>query len=154
MSRVCVSAQTGASVYVFSDDHCPPHVHARHRGDDWVARVEFSFVTNHVRLMSVTPVQNTPSSRVIGQLLEDVRDAVPTCRNMWWAMQATVCLTNRWASLPLMAHTIVMKPERQSGNVQVKGAQYRPASNQLLIWCKNGTEFTIEAGSGLDDAIW
>ena len=73
---------------------------------------------------------------------------------MWWAMQATVCLTNRWVSLSLVAHTIVMKPERRSGNVQVKGAQYHLASNQLLIWFKSGTEFSMEAGSGLDDAIW
>ncbi len=104
--------------------------------------------------MSVNPVQNAPSARIIGQLLEDVRDAIPTCRNMWWAIQGTVCLTNRWASPPLMAHAIIMKPERRAGYVQVKGAQYHPASNQLLIWFKNGTEFTMEAGSGLDDAIW
>ena len=25
---------------VFSDDHCPAHVHARHRGEGWIARLE------------------------------------------------------------------------------------------------------------------
>ena len=151
MSRVCVSAQTGASVYVFSDDHCPPHVHARHRGDGWVARVEFSFVVNRVRLMSVTPVQNIPLSRVISQLLEDVRDAVPACRRKWWSMRTTVCLANRWA-LPI-PQPIFMQSERRLGSMQVRDAQYIPASNQLLILLKNGTLIGMEAGSGADDVL-
>jgi len=31
MSRVFISEDTGAGIYVFSDDHCPAHVHARQR---------------------------------------------------------------------------------------------------------------------------
>lgn len=103
--------------------------------------------------MSVTPVQNAPSSRVIGQLLEDVRDAVPACRGMWWTTQATVCLANRWASLALMSQAVIMRSERKLKSVQVTNAQYHPASNQLLIWFKNGTEMVMEAGSGADDAL-
>lgn len=102
--------------------------------------------------MSVAPVQNTPSSRVVGQLLEDMRDAVPACRGLWWAMQGTACLTNRWASPTPQPTT--MKSERGPGLVQVTGAQYHPASNQLLISFKNGTEVAMEAGSGADDAPW
>ena len=34
MSRVFISAGTGAAVYVFANDHCPPHVHAKHRGEN------------------------------------------------------------------------------------------------------------------------
>jgi hypothetical protein len=41
MSRVFISEGTGAGIYVFSDDHCPAHVHARHRGEGWIARVRF-----------------------------------------------------------------------------------------------------------------
>lgn len=44
VSRVFTSEITGAAIYVFSHDHCPPHVHARHRGDGWIARVAFSYV--------------------------------------------------------------------------------------------------------------
>ena len=39
MSRVFTSEGTGAGIYVFSDDHCPAHVHARHRSEGWIARV-------------------------------------------------------------------------------------------------------------------
>ena len=52
MSRIFVSEATGATVYVFADDHCPPHVHARHRGEEWIARVKFSYVCNAVKLIS------------------------------------------------------------------------------------------------------
>jgi len=55
MSRVFVSEDTGAAVYVFADDHCPPHVHARHRGDGWIARVRFSYVSRALELMSIAP---------------------------------------------------------------------------------------------------
>jgi hypothetical protein len=37
MSRVFVSKDTGAAIYVFVNDHCPPHVHARHRAEGWTA---------------------------------------------------------------------------------------------------------------------
>jgi hypothetical protein len=42
MSRVLVSGAPRAVIYVFADDHCPPHVHARHRGEGWIARVRIS----------------------------------------------------------------------------------------------------------------
>jgi len=46
MSRVFVSEGSGAAVYVFADDHCPSHVHARHRGEGWIARVRFFYTTD------------------------------------------------------------------------------------------------------------
>lgn len=73
MSRVLISESTGAAVYVFSDDHCPPHVHARHRGDGWIARVGFSYVGDKVNLMSIAPLRNVPLQRIMNQLLDDIR---------------------------------------------------------------------------------
>ena len=60
MIRVFVSEATGAVVYVFTDDHCPPHVHARHRGDDWIARIGFSYLGEDVTLLSIAPLKNIP----------------------------------------------------------------------------------------------
>jgi hypothetical protein len=65
MSRIFISQSTGATVYVFSNDHCPAHVHARHRGDGWPARVGFSYLTGAVELMSITPAMSTRSRRVV-----------------------------------------------------------------------------------------
>jgi hypothetical protein len=80
MSRVLISESTGAAVYVFSDDHCPPHVHARHRGDGWIARVRFSYLSSQVELMSVAPLKNYPVQRTVNRLLADVEAGAPTCR--------------------------------------------------------------------------
>jgi hypothetical protein len=52
MSRLFTSERCGAAVYVFSDDHCPPHVHARNHGDGWIARVSFSYLSSVMELRS------------------------------------------------------------------------------------------------------
>lgn len=75
-----MSSGTGASVYVFANDHCPPHVHARHRGEGWVARVGFSYVTDAVHLISVVPQRNVPPGRMLGLLLDDVAGELAGCR--------------------------------------------------------------------------
>jgi len=60
MSRRFTSQATGADVYVFSNDHCPVHVHARHRGQGWIARVKLSYLSSEVELMSIAPAKSIP----------------------------------------------------------------------------------------------
>jgi hypothetical protein len=146
MSRVCVSARTGAAIYVFAADHCPPHIHARHRGEGWTARVRFSFVTNEVELVSVTPLRNAPLPRAIGELLDDVRSELPACRRTWWTMQNSVCLANRWALEDPQAVTVLT--ERRPKAVQIEDADYDPQSGRLRIVFRDATALVIEAGSG------
>jgi len=97
MSRVFSSDGTGAGIYVFSDDHCPAHVHARHRGQGWIARVKFSYLSSKVELISIAPVKNVPLQRVVNRLLSDVQVRLPDCRRSWWLMRGTTCLANQWA---------------------------------------------------------
>jgi len=68
MSRVFVSEDTGATIYVFTNDHCPPHVHARHRGEGRIARVRFSYFSSTVELMSISPIKSVPLQRVVNRL--------------------------------------------------------------------------------------
>src|SRR6266404_1996305 len=100
MSRVCISAGTGAGIYVFSDDHCPAHVHARHRGEGWIARVRFSYLDSTVELISIAPAKNIPLQRVVNRLLSDVQVRLPDCRRGWWLTRGTTCLANQWAMVP------------------------------------------------------
>src|SRR5258707_8937264 len=97
MSRVFISEGTGAGIYVLSDDHCPAHVHARHRGEGWIARVRFSYVGSTVELMSIAPVRKVPLQRVINQLLDNIQDRLSECRLRWWVTNRTACLINQWA---------------------------------------------------------
>jgi hypothetical protein len=46
-------------IYVFADDHCPPHVHARHRGESWIARVRISYLSTAVELISIAPLKKS-----------------------------------------------------------------------------------------------
>lgn len=95
MSRVLTSEGTGAAVYVFSDDHCPPHVHARHRGEGWIARVRFSYLDHAVELMSIAPVKSSPLQRTVNRLLADIKAGLPACRRSWWATRRTTCLAGQ-----------------------------------------------------------
>ena len=105
-------------------------------------------MANEVRLISATPMRNTPSPRVIGQLLDDVQDALHACRAEWWAMRGTACLTNRWALLERQSLTLLR--EHRPEAVQVEEADYDPASRRLRIVFKGGATFAMEVGSGVD----
>lgn len=138
MSRVFVSEATGAVIYVFANDHCPPHVHARHRGEDWVARVRFSYAESAVELISIAPLRNIPRQRVVNEVLEEIRARLAECRQSWWATRQTCCLTNQWATVPA-AGTIELRPERAPGAKQIADAEYDPALGRLHVTFRDGT---------------
>jgi hypothetical protein len=138
MSRVFVSAATGAVIYAFADDHCPPHVHARHRGEGWVARVRFSYVGSEVELISIVPLKNVPLQRVVNELLDDIQAQLMDCRRSWWTTRQTTCLANQWAVAPA-ASEIKLCPERTREAKQIADASYDPATEQLRVTFRDGT---------------
>jgi hypothetical protein len=144
MSRVFVSAATGAAVYVFADDHCPPHVHARHRGEEWVARVRFSYADGEVGLISIAPLKNMPFQRVVNALLVDVQDQLAQCRRTWWTVRRTTCLENQWA-VTSGTGNLVLHAERVPSARQIAEASYEIATGQLRVAFRNGT--TLEVGT-------
>lgn len=140
MSRVFMSPSTGAGVYVFSDDHCPPHVHARHRGDGWVARVRFSFVDSGVELLSIAPLTNVPLRRTVNALLGDIETDLSACRQGCWRNRQTTCLANQWARET--AGRLELLPAQAADARQIADATYDPDQEQLRV--------TFQDGSALD----
>ena len=138
MSRVFVSEATGAVIYVFADDHCPPHVHARHRGEDWVARVRFSYVGSDVKLLSIAPLKNVPLQRVVNELLDDIQARLTDCRRSWWTTRQTACLANQWAIAP-PGGKVVVCAERTQGAKQIADASYDPSTERLRVTFRDGT---------------
>jgi len=138
MSRVFTSNGTGAAVYVFSDDHCPPHVHARHRGDGWIARVGFSYLGSAVVVVSIAPLKNSPLQRTVNRLLADVMAELPACRKVWWATRQTTCLANQWAVV-LAPERIEVLPEPVQGAKRIVDASYDPAQELLRMSFQDGT---------------
>jgi hypothetical protein len=124
MSRVFVSEATGAVIYVFADDHCPPHVHARHRGEGWIARAKFSYLGREVDLISIAPLRSIPLQRVVNRLLEDIRGRLLDCRRIWWITRRTTCLENQWAII-LVDETIELRSERTPNTKQSASAPSR-----------------------------
>jgi hypothetical protein len=146
MSRVFISDSTGAVIHVFSEDHCPPHVHVRHRGDSWIARARFSYLDTSVTLMSIAPLQNAPLQRTVNRLLADIQGGLPGCRRSWWTMRRTTCLANQWV-VRLAPEKIELSPEFGTNAKQVADAGYDPDRQRLRVTFKDGTtaEVSIRA---------
>jgi hypothetical protein len=138
MSRVLISESTGAAVYVFSDDHCPPHVHARHRGDGCIARVRFSYLSSQAELMSVAPLKNYPLLRTVNRLLADIEAGLPTCRRGWWVTKRTTCLINQWA-VGLATGRIELSLRPLADARQIADATYDPDEERLRLAFQDGT---------------
>ena len=141
MSRVFTSESTGTTIHVFSDDHCPPHVHARHRGEGWIARVGFSFLSSAVELMSIAPSRNAPLRRTVNRVLAEVLAELDACRRSWWETRRTACLNNQWA--------IVLTPDRVELSAgppdnakRIAEARYDP--NQEQLWMTFADATTLE----------
>jgi hypothetical protein len=139
--RVFLSEGTGAGIYVFSDDHCPAHVHARHRGEGWIARVRFSYFGNAVELVSIVPARNVPLHRVMNALLSDIQERLPDCRRSWWLTRGTTCLVNQWALVSEPGRIEILSKPTASAK-QIAQAQYDPANEALHVIFRDGT--TIE----------
>ncbi|WP_050807236.1 hypothetical protein [Acidiphilium sp. PM] len=138
MSRVFISEATGAVVYVFTDDHCPPHVHARHRGNDWVARIGFSYLGDAVTLLSIAPLKNIPQLRVLNHLLGEIEARLPDCRKAWWEIRQTTCLTNQWVRV-LNGGIVELLPGREVGARQIAKTDYDPGNEVVRLILRDGT---------------
>ena len=138
MSRVFISAGTGAAIIVFAEDHCPPHVHARHRGEGWIVRARFSFADNGVALLSIAPTGNIPARRAVGRLLDEIAARLPACRLHWWTVNRTVCLTNQWATVPVAGTPVLVAPRTPRAR-QIVDAGYDPESRRLRATFLDGT---------------
>jgi hypothetical protein len=138
MSSAFVSKDTGAAIYVFVNDHCPPHVHARHRAEGWIARVKFSYLNSALDLLSVAPENKAPLQRVVNRLLDNIRERLSDCRERWWMANRTVCLTNQWA-LMQSGGTVDLLVRRAAGAQQIVDAHYDPRGEQLVVAFRDGT---------------
>jgi len=143
MSRVFISDGTGAAIYVFSDDHCPAHVHARHRGEGWIARVRFSYLESTVDLISIAPVKNVPLQRVVNRLLTDVQVRLPDCRRSWWLMRRTTCLANQWAMMSKPGRIELLSKPAPSAR-QIAEAEYDPANQQVHVVFQDGITVQVK----------
>ncbi|MDR0777418.1 MAG: hypothetical protein LBE81_12395, partial [Azonexus sp.] len=124
-------------------DHCPPHVTAVCRADDWTARFEFSMVTRDVSLWDIKPRQNAPTFATIKRLAGQVDKNLSVCRDAWWRLQQTVCLDN--APVRRLGKEVVVLPPGDAGEgtvVKGSGAYFSGQGVQARVdW---GSSVTVE----------
>lgn len=110
--------------------------------------MRFSFITDHVGVMSVTPLNREPRPSVIGALVREVHQRLLACRQAWWAMHRNPCLTNKWAATQDTVLHVLDGPEQ--GARQIAQAHYDPLHNQIHISFLDATSLIIQAGTGLE----
>jgi hypothetical protein len=142
MSRVFISGATGAGIYIHSHDHCLPHVHAVHRGEGWVVKTEFSFVSNRVEVQTVTPRDKPPLARALNALLSDIQEHLPRCRQTWWEVHQLTGLENRWAMVAAPG-MIEMLPAPRPGAKRIIDARYDAATGRLQVVFRDGSRVEI-----------
>ena len=121
-------------------------MHARHRGEGWVARVRFSYADGEVGLISIAPLKNMPFQRVVNALLGDVQDQLAQCRRTSWTVRRTSCLENQWA-VASGTGNLVLHAKRVPNAWQIAEASYDIVTGQLRVIFRNGT--TLDVGTPL-----
>ncbi len=85
-------------VFIGAEDHPPPHVHAVHSGEGWMARFRFSFLSDVTGLYRFRRRGRKPTTATLNRMAEAIEASLPACRETWWATHGSrheVGLINR-----------------------------------------------------------
>jgi hypothetical protein len=121
-------------------------VHALHRGEGWLVRVEFSYVNTRSGVITIEPSTRAVRQRQLNQLLDDVEVHLPACRRVWWDIRGTTCLPNKW--MMVQANTVRVLDERQPDARRVKAALYdnNADTTRIVFWI--GSDIVIAKDPG------
>ncbi|WP_324809885.1 hypothetical protein [Ralstonia pickettii] len=130
-------------------DHCPPHVTAICRANNWTARFKFSMVTDTVSVWDIKPEQNAPTWTVINKLAGQVHKNLSACRDAWWRMQKTVCLDNAPVKRRGKKDVVVLSPGTAGSGRVVKGSGIYVSGKGVQARVNWGTSTTVELLTGV-----
>ena len=134
-----------AKACVRTRDHPPPHVHVVNRADRWEARLGFSFLTDRVWLIDVTPMANAPTTATLNAVAAAIRAHLERFRADWWAVYRDADLVNRWLR---PGEPVTELRRRRADAVQVASAHYDPGTRLLSLVLGDGRRLELPAGSG------
>src|SRR5271165_682388 len=72
-------------VFIGAEDHPPPHVHAVHTGEGWVARFRFSFLSDVTGLYRFRRRGRRPTEATLNDVADAIMANLAACRAGWWA---------------------------------------------------------------------
>lgn len=117
------------------DEHCEPHVHVYHLGQDWELRVFFSYVSDQI--MDIELLHgHTPKQGVVQAIMDKVIDHLDKARELFWQAVGTVCLENQYI---LVVNGVAQAARQETTDaMRVTAARYI-ASTQSIEFEVHGT---------------
>ena len=112
----------GANIRIVfrTPDHCPPHVHAFDKAQQWEFRVFFSYVSTEIAFEIKF---GTPKKSHIENVMNYVLNNLPKFRKNWWDVFGKVCLKNTYIKVSKTGIASVAKPN-DLGAVKILTAKY------------------------------
>ena len=146
-------------VFIGAEDHPPPHVHAVHAGEGWVARFRFSFLSDVTGLYRFRRRGRRPTTATLDRVAEAIVTNLPACRAGWWTTHGSrheVGLVNRRIETRLIADgdgflaKVALKPGKTTAIVVAAG--YDPGSGKVALTLDDGQAFSLTAGQHIEEA--
>jgi len=146
-------------VFIGAEDHPPPHVHAFHSGDGWVARFRFSFLSDVTGLYRFRRQGRKPAAATLDRVADAIMAKLPACRESWWATHGGrhgIGLVNRRVETRTTAGgdgcllKVALKPGRTA--VGVASAGYDPRDGKVRLTLDDGRTFLVTPGQHIEEA--
>jgi len=146
-------------VFIAAEDHPPPHVHAVHSGDGWVARFRFSFLSDVTGLYRFRRLERKPTAGTLDGVAEAIMANLPACRENWWATHGNrhgIGLVNRRVEMRRIAGgdglvaKVALKPGKAA--VSIVSACYNPSNSKVEMALADGLTLSLTAGLHIEEA--
>lgn len=146
-------------VFVGAEDHPPPHVHAVHSGEGWVARFRFSFLSDVTGLYRFRRRGRRPTTATLNRVAEAIMANLPACRENWWATHGSrheIGLVNRRIETRSteggdgFLAKVALKPGKAA--VGIVSAGYDPARGRVTLTLEGGRTLSLTAGQHIEEA--
>ncbi|USX22874.1 hypothetical protein NHH82_12230 [Oxalobacteraceae bacterium OTU3REALA1] len=110
-------------------DHCPPHVHAFNRAQQWEFRVFFSYVSTEIAFEIKF---GTPKKPHIEDVMNHVLNNLPKFRKNWWHVFGKVCLKNTYIKINKSGIASAAMPN-DLGAIKLLTAKYDDIARSILF---------------------
>ena len=146
-------------VFIGAEDHPPPHVHAVHTGEGWVARFRFSFLSDVTGLYRFRRRGRRPTTATLDRVAEAIVTNLPACREGWWVTQGSrheIGLVNRRVETRPIANgdrflaRVALKPGK--GAATIVAAGYDAGSGKVALTLDDGRALLLTAGQHIEEA--
>ena len=146
-------------VFIGAEDHPPPHVHAVHTGEGWIARFRFSFLSDVTGLYRFRRRGRKPTTATLDQVAETIVANFPACRAGWWITQGArheIGLVNRRIETrPItggdgLLAKVALKPGKATAIIVAAG--YDAASGKVALTLDDGRALSLTAGQHIEEA--